>query len=280
MNAPKILYFFSFILVFYSYSSAQIPESFNFQAVASDSLGNVYTNQTVNFKISIRQSNPTGLIEYSETHLVQTDKFGCVNLNIGEGVPVFGVFFNINWAVGNKFLQIELDKDGGNNFIDFGASRLLSVPYAVISKKAESLINNEIFTSLSNDVTINSTSLINIPQFNFFVDTNEIWTFEFVVYLNDALAGLKFGFSDLSNATIKATAIGNSMSSIVGSGITAFNTPTYRSYGTDDLPFGSCKVTGIVYTGNTSGQINLQSSRPGGGSGTILAGSYFTAKKR
>jgi hypothetical protein len=41
---------------------------------------------------------------------------------------------------GTKFLQIEMDPVGTNNFIDMGTSQLLSVPYAIYANSAGSAI--------------------------------------------------------------------------------------------------------------------------------------------
>jgi hypothetical protein len=42
-----------------------------------------------------------------------------------------GSLATINWQVGTKFLQVEVDPDAGTNFVDLGTTQLVSVPYAM-----------------------------------------------------------------------------------------------------------------------------------------------------
>ena len=128
------LLFFS--TLFISNSKAQAPQSFKYQAIARDNIGNVLINQNVSFKISIKQGSITGEIVYSEIHNVVTNQFGLVNLEIGNGTVVSGEFENINWGDAIFFIQIEMDIEGGSNYQLMGISQLLSVPYALFAKKA------------------------------------------------------------------------------------------------------------------------------------------------
>ncbi|MBK8683880.1 MAG: hypothetical protein IPN26_02230 [Bacteroidetes bacterium] len=59
-----------------------------------------------------------------------------MNVNIGQGAVQSGVFNTINWGSGFKYLQVEMDINGGNNFIIMGTSQLLSVPYALYAENA------------------------------------------------------------------------------------------------------------------------------------------------
>ncbi|MFK5098335.1 hypothetical protein ACI4A6_28345, partial [Klebsiella pneumoniae] len=53
-------------------------------------------------------------------------------VEVGSGTPTTGVFSNINWAAtAPKYIQTEIDL--GSGFLDLGASKLLSVPYALYS---------------------------------------------------------------------------------------------------------------------------------------------------
>jgi len=120
---------FAFIQAF-----AQIPQSFKYQAVARDSTGSVIVNQSVTFRISILKGSTTGFAFYTETHAVNTNQFGLVNLEVGNGNTIFGVFANINWQDGSFFIQIEMDVNGGSNFQLMGTSQLLQVPYSLYSE--------------------------------------------------------------------------------------------------------------------------------------------------
>lgn len=143
---------------------AQAPESFKYQSVVRNVSGNVITNQNVNFQISILQASSTGISVYMEQHNVTTNNFGLANLNIGTGTVVSGDFTAIDWGVDTYFVKIELDVSGGTNFQLMGTSQLLSVPYALHSKTAESISGtlNEtdpVFgASIANGITASDTA--------------------------------------------------------------------------------------------------------------------------
>jgi len=123
-------------------SYAQAPEEFNYQAVARDVSGNVLPNQTVGVEISILENSSSGTIIYTETHAPTTNNFGLLNLNIGRGTIVSGTFNTIDWANNNYFVQISMDMTGGTNYNLMGTSQLISVPYALHAKTANSVAND------------------------------------------------------------------------------------------------------------------------------------------
>jgi hypothetical protein len=120
-----------FMFSFKSVSFAQPPQSFSYQAVVRDNAGEFLANQLVNLRLSIRSATATGTILYQETHLATTNLGGQVNLMVGLGTPTSGTFSAIVWSSGLKFIQIEIDKTGGTNFISLGATQLVSVPFAL-----------------------------------------------------------------------------------------------------------------------------------------------------
>jgi hypothetical protein len=110
---------------------AQVPDAFNYQAVVRNSSGEVVANQNVSFRISILQGSASGTVMYAETHtLVPTNAFGLVNLKIGDGALVSGVFSPGGWGATSHFLKVEIDPAGGSTYTHLGTSELLSVPYA------------------------------------------------------------------------------------------------------------------------------------------------------
>ncbi|MCT4583279.1 MAG: MSCRAMM family adhesin SdrC, partial [Flavobacteriales bacterium] len=123
-------------------SYAQAPEEFNYQAVARDVSGNVIPNQTIGVEISILESSSSGTVIYTETHAPTTNNFGLLNLNIGRGTIVSGTFNTIDWANNNYFVQISMDMTGGTNYNIMGTSQLISVPYALHAKTANSVAND------------------------------------------------------------------------------------------------------------------------------------------
>jgi hypothetical protein len=116
---------------------AQVPEAFNYQAVVRNSSGDVVSNQNVSFRISILQGSESGTVMYAETHTVSTNAFGLVNLKIGDGALVSGVFSPGGWGATSHFLKVEVDPDGGSSYTHLGTSELLSVPYAFHAQTVE-----------------------------------------------------------------------------------------------------------------------------------------------
>lgn len=132
---------------------AQAPQKFNYQAVARNAQGSVLPNQNVKIRASILDDSANGTSQYSETHSVSTSQLGLFNLAIGGGTIVSGTFSNVTWASGDKYLKIEMDATGGNNFSLVGTSQLLSVPYALFSEKSNLQAGSGI--SISNNVIEN-----------------------------------------------------------------------------------------------------------------------------
>lgn len=112
--------------------AAQIPQSFNYQAVARNVTGNIIANQFISVELSIRDGSSTATIAYQEIDTATTNQFGLFTVAMGAGRVQVGTSLTaINWASGNKYLQVGYDPTGGNNFLNMGTTQLLSVPYAL-----------------------------------------------------------------------------------------------------------------------------------------------------
>ena len=120
-------------------SFAQAPQSFNYQAVVRDVTGQEITNTTVGIQISLLQTSTEGTVVYIEQFTQETNNFGLLNLMIGTGDVQTGTFSSIIWGDGPYFLKVELDETGGTDYIEIGTSQLLSVPYALHAKTAETI---------------------------------------------------------------------------------------------------------------------------------------------
>ncbi len=119
-----------FVLFCVTVSIGQAPKGINYQGVARDNEGNPYSSKTISVRISILKNQATGEVEYAETHKPQTNQFGLFTLVIGQGTKLTGDFAFISWAVGNKWLQVEIDPNGGSSFTVAGTQQLMTVPYA------------------------------------------------------------------------------------------------------------------------------------------------------
>ena len=128
----------SAFIVLASLAFGQAPEMINYQGVARNSVGNVLPNKKLSMRLSIREGGTNGTIVYKETRIVTTNNFGLFTVAIGSpgAGDVSGTINGIDWSTAAKFIQVEIDPEGGSNFINMGASQLLSVPYALYAGTA------------------------------------------------------------------------------------------------------------------------------------------------
>jgi hypothetical protein len=118
---------------------AQAPEKMSYQAVVRDASDALVATQVVGMQISILQPAATGTAVYVETQTPTTNINGLVSIEIGSGTVVSGVFNTIDWGSGPYFIKTETDPTGGTNYTITGTSQLMSVPYALHSKIADSV---------------------------------------------------------------------------------------------------------------------------------------------
>lgn len=116
---------------------AQTPEKMSYQAVIRNSSDQLVTNQQVGIQISILQGSASGTEVYVETQTPTTNANGLVSIEIGAGTVQSGNFTTIGWANGSFFIKTETDPTGGANYTITGTSQILSVPYALHAKTAE-----------------------------------------------------------------------------------------------------------------------------------------------
>ena len=108
------------ILIFAGFSSlAQAQTGINYQGLARRASGAPVAEQNIKIRLSIRDVSASGTVVYTETRSTATNKFGLFNVVIGStgAASQTGTLAGLNWATGAKFLQVELDPDGANNFV-------------------------------------------------------------------------------------------------------------------------------------------------------------------
>lgn len=118
---------------------AQAPEKMSYQAVVRDGSNNLVTSSAVGMQISILQGSSSGTAVYVETQTPTTNVNGLVSLEIGSGTVVSGTFATIDWTNGPYFIKTETDPTGGTSYTITGTSQLLSVPYALHAKTAQTV---------------------------------------------------------------------------------------------------------------------------------------------
>jgi uncharacterized protein (TIGR02145 family) len=107
--------------------SAQVPALMPYQAIARDAAGQPLASANINARFTIHDAMPSGAVVWQEIQTVSTTSLGLFTVQLGSAVPLT----DVNWASGNKFMQVEVDL--GNGFTDIGTQQMLSVPYALYS---------------------------------------------------------------------------------------------------------------------------------------------------
>ncbi len=115
---------------------AQSPEKMSYQAVIRNSSDILVANTQIGMEINIRQGSPAGTVVYTETQTPTTNANGLVSIEIGGGAG----FSTINWDTSTYFIETKTAVDVPlTTYTITGTSQLLSVPYALHAKTAESI---------------------------------------------------------------------------------------------------------------------------------------------
>ena len=125
---------------------AQSPEKMSYQAVVRDGSNSLVSSSSVGMQISILQGSVSGTTVYVETQIPTTNANGLVSLEIGAGTVVSGTFATIDWVNGPYFIRTETDPTGGTSYTITSTSQLLSMPYALHAKTAETVTGGIIET--------------------------------------------------------------------------------------------------------------------------------------
>ena len=171
-------------LCFYISVRAQSTQKMGYQTAIRNTEGALVINQEIRLRINILQGNMTGSSIYEENHILTTNSSGLISAEMGTGMTSDD-FSSIDWSKGPYFIKREVKLDEDSNYIEDGTSQLLSVPYALYTKTADTLINspdnsstNElqqlstsilgdtVFISKGNYVIIPGVSARNFPSFN------------------------------------------------------------------------------------------------------------------
>ena len=128
---------------------AQAPQSFSYQAVVRGTDNALVSNKKVGMKISLLQGSETGKAVYVETHTPTSNTNGLVSIAIGAGTKDASstAFASIDWSKGPYFVKTETDLAGGTSYSLTTTSQLLSVPYAIHAKTAESIVGGNALPS-------------------------------------------------------------------------------------------------------------------------------------
>ena len=115
---------------------SQIPQGFNYQAIARDASGTSIANTPLPVRITIQADSLGTTILWQELHQnIVTNNLGMINLVVGKGArqttSALASFSDIDWSVSPKFIKTEIDYGGWKTM---GVSRLWSVPYSLVAE--------------------------------------------------------------------------------------------------------------------------------------------------
>jgi len=127
----------SLLISHLSLLTSQVPQGFNYQAIARDASGNPLSGITINVKLGIQaDTSASPVILWEEQHTgVKTNAFGLFTVIIGTGTKSGGSassFSTVNWRTSPLFLKTQIYYNSAWKYM--GSSRLWSVPYSEISQ--------------------------------------------------------------------------------------------------------------------------------------------------
>jgi hypothetical protein len=107
------------------------PQAFSFKATIQGTNGQTVVKKMISLRITILQDDINGFPVYSEFFTPTTNHYSQVDLEIGRGNVLSGIFTSIDWSAHKHFLKVEVDAKGGTNYQLLSVTQLLSVPYAL-----------------------------------------------------------------------------------------------------------------------------------------------------
>jgi hypothetical protein len=140
---------------------SQIPQGFNYQAIARDGSGNPIANATIKVELSILTDTTGffatggGIYLWEEEHTnVKTNAFGLFTVVFGNptATKVQGTassFSAIDWA--NTPLYIGTKIANPSTYKNLGTAKLWSVPYSLVSDSAKSLLKGSRLSVVSSN---------------------------------------------------------------------------------------------------------------------------------
>ncbi|MCX6335166.1 MAG: hypothetical protein NT092_12855 [Bacteroidia bacterium] len=139
----KLLFFMSFSILC-TMMIAQVPDGFNYQAVALNGTGSPIANKTIQVKISILtdttgfHAGGTGTYVWEEQQSANTNMTGLFSLVVGNHaatkVQGSAASFNaIDWRVSPLYIGIKILPPSSTTWKNMGTSKLWSVPYSKVS---------------------------------------------------------------------------------------------------------------------------------------------------
>jgi hypothetical protein len=153
----KVLFLLVSFSTFCGFTFGQGHASIPYQAVARDASGNLIVSQNISLRFTLHDVTATGTILYQETQSATTNSLGLFTAQVGTGTAngAYGTFASIQWSSSNaKFVQVEMDPNGGTAYINMGTTQMMAVPYAFYADSAGNIPSGSI--SADNALNVNT----------------------------------------------------------------------------------------------------------------------------
>ena len=116
---------------------------YSWQGVLRDAQNKPVANQQVKLRFTFTQGNQ---VLYQEVHTTQTSELGLIAVWICQGTAVQGSCDGLAQAVAQQptLLKVEVDPQGGNNFMDFGTRPIGAALVSSFALKAAEALNDQV----------------------------------------------------------------------------------------------------------------------------------------
>jgi hypothetical protein len=138
MKTKLLLSFFMLVIALLT-ATAQVPQGFNYQAVATTGTGSPIAGQTFKVRITLQTTQTGGTIVWQEEQTVTTNQSGLFSIVIGSGTQTGGstAFKDIEWN--NQTIYLKTEVNYPSSWTTMGAAKVWSVPFALVADKANSI---------------------------------------------------------------------------------------------------------------------------------------------
>ncbi len=151
------------VLMLSSALFSQVPQGFNYQAIARDGSGNEITKTDMTVLVSIFTGESADILVWQEEHRITTNAYGLINLVVGDPDAIPGKeglaksFSEIDWLLQPLYINIMADWQG--TMEDMGTSQLMTVPYSMVAGQSLSLAGNPLMMNGDTIYFLNNVSV-------------------------------------------------------------------------------------------------------------------------
>ncbi len=183
--------------------SSQVPQGFNYQALAGDVSGNPLKNTDLQVKISILSDTLIPVTVWEELHsIVRTDAHGVFSLVFGLGLrqPASSVaaFSDIDWTTIPLYIKTQIYYQ--SSWKNMGSAKLWTVPFAMVADNLSGTVKKLAVTGQTSAMDEALFEVKNKDGQTVFAVYNE----GVRIYVDDGAKGSKGGFAIGGFGTSKA----------------------------------------------------------------------------